>query len=102
MTFIFIIIAFFVAVFIGAIFSIKALNRIKLKSSLKKNIKAGSKTDTINALKKLIEKNPFDIQSRMELIKLYIEENNFNEAIKQLNSILTNTRKDPGFNPRET
>ncbi len=102
MTFIFIIIAFFVAVFIGAIFSIKALNRIKLKSSLKKNIKDGSKTDTINALKKLIEKNPFDIQSRMELIKLYIEENNFNEAIKQLNSILTNTRKDPGFNPRET
>ena len=102
MTFIFIIIAFFVAVFIGAIFSIKALNRIKLKSSLKKNIKDGSKTDTINALKKLIEKNPFDIQSRMELIKLYIEENNFNEAIKQLNSILANTRKDPGFNPRET
>lgn len=102
MAFIIIIIAFFVAVFIGAILSIKVLNRMKLKSSLKKKIKGGSKTDTINALKKVIEKNPFDMQSRMELVKLYIEENNFNEAIKELNSILTNARKDPGFNPRET
>ncbi len=102
MTFIIIIFAFFVAVFIGAIFTIRALNRMKLKASLKKNIKDGSKTDTISALKKLIEKKPFDIQSRMELIKLYIEENNFNDAIKQLNSILTYARKDPGFNPRET
>lgn len=102
MTFVIIIFVFFVAVFIGAIFTIRALNRMKLKASLKKNIKAGSKTDTISALKKLIEKKPFDIQSRMELIKLYIEENNFNDAIKQLNSILTYARKDPGFNPRET
>lgn len=102
MTFILIVIAFFVALFIGAVFTIKSLNRMKLKSSLKKNIKAGSKTDTISVLKKLIEKNPFDIQSRMELVKLYIEENNYNEAIIELNNISINARNDPGFNSRET
>ena len=59
MLFILAIIVFLLILFFGSIYTIKALNKIKLEKSLKKKIKKGSKQDTIEALLKILKKNPF-------------------------------------------
>ena len=98
MFFILVIIAFLLILFFGSIYTIKILNKIKLESSLKKKINKGTKQDTIQTLLKILKKNPYDLQNRMLLTKMYMEENNYTEAIYHLKNILLHGKKQPEFN----
>ena len=92
----------FTILFFGSLFTIKALNKAKLHSSIKKKIDSGKSIDAVSALLQLIRNNPFDITSRMELVKIYIENKNYEDAINQLNDILRYSIKYPDFNALET
>jgi tetratricopeptide (TPR) repeat protein len=92
----------FTVLFFGSLFTIKALNKAKLHSTIKKKIDSGKPADAASALIQLIRNNPFDITSRMELVKIYIENKKYEEAINQLNDILRYSIKYPDFNPMET
>jgi tetratricopeptide (TPR) repeat protein len=102
MLFILMLLAVFTILFFGSLFTIKALNKAKLHSSLKKKIDSGNPTDAESALTKIIKNNPFDITSRMELVKIHIQNEKYEEAINQLNDILRYSIKFPDFNPTET
>jgi len=101
MIFIFILLAFFSALFIGSVYTIKALNRVKLKSSLKKNIKTGSKENILLTLLKLIEKDPYDVRTRLQAARLYMELSSYKEAALHLNIVLTHGQEDPELNEKE-
>jgi len=98
---VFIIILFLIILFLGILYTIRILSKAKLRASLKKNIKTGSKQDAIDALLNIIKKHPLDNKNRMDLINIYIEEKKFPEAISHLNYIFTYGQKQPDFNEPE-
>lgn len=102
MIIIFMLLAVFTVLFFGSIFTIRALNKAKMSSSIKKQMKSGKSSDAETALTQLIKNNPYDIARRMELVKIHIQNNKFEEAINQLNGILKYSIKYPDFNPMET
>ncbi len=89
MLIILIIITFLFSLFFGSLYTLRILNKLKLKSRLRKNGQNGNRQDTIDTFLKLLRRNPFDLTTRMALIRIYIEQNNFKEAIMHLNNILT-------------
>jgi tetratricopeptide (TPR) repeat protein len=99
---IFMLVAVFTILFFGSIFTIKALNKAKLNSSIKKKMDSGKSSDAETALIQLINNNPYDITRRMELVNIYIQNKKFEDAINQLNGILKYSIKYPDFNPLET
>ncbi|KPJ86550.1 MAG: hypothetical protein AMS17_12075 [Spirochaetes bacterium DG_61] len=101
MTFIIIILAILFILFFASLYTIRVLGKARMKASLDKTIKEGTHQDAIDVLLKITRKNPFDIHSRMELIKIYTEEKNFPEAITHLNLILQFGQKQEGFDSRE-
>jgi len=90
MTFIIIVVAFLITLFLATLSIIKVLNTARLKSSLKKASGTLSDSMIIETLTKLLKTNPDDIASRLELAKEYIKIKNFSEAIVHLNYILKN------------
>jgi tetratricopeptide (TPR) repeat protein len=89
MLIILIIIAFLFLLFLGSLYTMRILNKLKLKSRLKKQGQNGNSQDKIDTFLKVLRRNPSDLTTRKELIKVYMEQNNFKEAIIHLNNILT-------------
>ncbi len=89
MIYILIIISFLFFLFFGSLYTLRVLTKLKLKSRLKKNENNKNRQDTIDAFLKVLRRNPFDLTARMELIKIYMEQDNFKEAVMHLNNILT-------------
>jgi len=100
MTFIMIFLAFFILLFIAGLYAIRALKNAHLKTSLKKGRESGSKENLIATLQKLVHKDPENIQIRMQLISLYMEVENFSEAVFHINSILSHARNHPNFDEK--
>jgi len=100
MTFIMIFLAFFILLFIAGLYAIRALKNVHLKTSLKKGRESGSKEKVIATLQKLVRKDPENIQTRMQLISLYMEVENFSEAVFHINSILSHARNHPDFDKK--
>ncbi len=99
---IFMIIAVFTVLFFGSLFTIRALNKAKMQSSIKKKMGSGKTADAETALLHLIRNNPYDIARRLELVKIHIQNKKFEDAINQLNGILKYSIKKTDFNPMET
>ena len=62
----FIVIAIFTALFLGAFYALRVLRKVKLKSSVHRDLETGSKEQAINALLALIKKDPFDVEKRKQ------------------------------------
>ena len=84
MTFVAITIAIFILLFFASIYVIRVLGKARLTVSLKQTMKEGATQEAIRTLLKIIRKNPADGRSRMELVKLYMEEKAYGEAIGHL------------------
>ncbi len=101
MAFIIIFLAFFILLFFGALYIISALKNAHLKTSLKKSRESGSKEEVISTLRKLVRKDPENIQTRLQLVSLYMEVENLTEAVFHLNSILTHGKTHPEFDEKK-
>ncbi len=100
MTFIVIFLAFFILLFIGGLYVIRTLKNAHLKTSLKKDRESGSMEKVIATLQKLVRKDPENIRTRIQLVSLYMEVENFTEAVFHINSILSHARNDPDFDEK--
>jgi tetratricopeptide (TPR) repeat protein len=89
MFFVLAVIAIFSIIFAGSLLIINSLKKTKLQHALEKDVEKGSKESALDTLLKLIRKDPFDLSKRLQAAKLFMDIGNFNEAILQLNSILT-------------
>jgi tetratricopeptide (TPR) repeat protein len=92
--------AILAVVFFAALYIIRMLRSARLKSSLKRNIQAGSKETAAEALLELIRKNPFDVDKRFQAVSLFMEIGNYGEAIVQLNSLLSVSRNRGGVDEK--
>jgi tetratricopeptide (TPR) repeat protein len=101
MFFLIIVIAILSTIFIVSLYIISLLKKMKLKSSLKKNMQSGSKAQAAKSLLKLIRKDPFDIEKRMQAVHLFMEMDNYSEAILQLNSMLSLSKNKEGVDESE-
>ena len=97
MTFVAITIAIFILLFFASIYVIRVLGKARLTVSLKQTMKEGATQEAIRTLLKIIRKNPADGRSRMELVKLYMEEKAYGEAIGHLRLLLEGRRKQDDF-----
>ena len=84
-----VVIAIFTVMFLGAIYAIRLLRKVKLKSSVHKDIETGSKEQAAKTLLTMIRKDPFDVEKREQAAHLFIEIGNYNEAVVQLQSLLS-------------
>ncbi len=87
-----VVIAIFTAIFLGAFYVIRLLKKVKLKSSIYKNIETGSKEHAAKTLLAMIRKDPFDVEKRKQASDLLMEIGNYSEAVVQLQSLLTYSR----------
>ena len=87
-----VVIAIFAVMFLGAIYAIRLLRKVKLKSSIHKDIETGSKDQAAKTLLAMIRKDPFDVEKRKQAAHLLIEIGNYNEAVVQLQSLLSYSR----------
>jgi tetratricopeptide (TPR) repeat protein len=101
MNFIIITVAILFILFFGSLYIIRILNKAKLQASLDKIIKSGAKQDAITTLLTILQKNPLDTQNRMALVKIYMEEKKFPEAISHLNIMLTRGQRHQDFTTLE-
>ncbi|MFW6138015.1 MAG: tetratricopeptide repeat protein [Spirochaetota bacterium] len=101
MIFVIILTVIFGALFIVSLYTINYLKKAKLRASLQKDEKSGSKSSAINTLSRLVEKDHADIASRIQLAKLYMEVNDYSKASKELNSVLSVGQGSPHYNEKE-
>lgn len=97
MNFIIITVAILFLLFFGSLYILRILNKAKLQASLDKIIKSGAKQDAITTLLTILQKNPLDTQNRMALVKIYMDEKKFPEAISHLNIMLTKGQRHQDF-----
>ena len=91
MFFVLSVIAIFSIIFAGSLLIINSLKKTKLQHTLEKDVEKGSKESALDTLLKLIRKDPFDLSKRLQAANLFMETDNFKEAILQLNSIASKT-----------
>jgi tetratricopeptide (TPR) repeat protein len=96
-----VVIAVFVIIFLGAIYAIRLLRKVKLKSSVHKDIETGSKEQAANTLLAIIRKDPFDMEKRRQAAHLLMEVGNFSEAVVQLQSMLSYSRDKENVDRKE-
>jgi tetratricopeptide (TPR) repeat protein len=101
MSFIGITSAILLLLFFSSLYCMRVLGKVRIKFSLDKTLKEGSGQDAIEALLKIIKKKPFDSHSRMGLVELYEQENNYIEAITHLNLMLQFGQKQERYDPKE-
>jgi len=101
MIFIFTILGFFVSIFFVSFLVMRSLKRLKLQSNLKKTYEKGDKQNALNTLLQLIEKDPYNISNRMQLVKIYMELENYKAAVIQLQEILNHGQGKVDFNEKE-
>jgi tetratricopeptide (TPR) repeat protein len=86
------VIAIFSTIFLGTIYIIRLLRKVKLKSSIHKNLETGSKEQAAKTLLAMIRKDPFDVEKRKQAAHLLMEIGNYSDAVVQLQSLLTYSR----------
>ena len=96
-----IVIAIFTIIFLGTLYIIRLLRKMRLNTSFNKNIQEGSKENAAETLLTMIRKDPFDVEKRRQAAHLLIEIGNYNEAIVQLQSLLIYSRKQEGVDKKE-
>jgi len=101
MIFIITVLIIFATIFLTSLFATKTLKKFKLKSNLQKEYQEGNKVNIVNTLLMLIEKDPYDFNSRLKLAKIYMELKNYREAVIQLNEVLKFGHGNPDFNEKE-
>jgi tetratricopeptide (TPR) repeat protein len=101
MSFIAFTIVILLLLFFASLYGIRVLGKVRLKVSLDRTLKEGSKHDAIEVLLNIIKKKPFDSRSRMELVELYKQEKNYIEAITHLNLMLQFGQKQQKYDPKE-